>query len=128
MKKRLLLFLFGFILGIIIIVIRYGDEADALFQWTPEGRVLKRLRLTEKVISDSMQCVLDCNNFEEEYWKYLLSEGQVNFGRARTKPYPIYTVSLKKDSLAEFELTFETIDEISVLIEVSGPAKECDCD
>ena len=116
-----------FILGIIIIVVRYGDKTDTLFKWTPEGRVLKRLRLTEKVISDSMQCVLDCKNFETEYWKYLYAEGEVNFGQARSKPYPIYTVSLKIEDIPEYSLTFIAKDSLSVLIDVSGPEIDCDC-
>ena len=127
MKKRFILFGFGFILGIIIIVVRYGDKTDTLFDWVPEGRVLKRLRMTEKVISDSMQCVLDCNNFDSMYWDQLLSDGEVNFARARNKPYPIYSVALKNDSLPEFVLTFLAKDSTSVLIEVTGPITECDC-
>ena len=127
MKKRFILFGFGFILGIIIIVLRYGDKSDTLFDWVPEGRVLKRLRLTEIVISDSMQCVLDCNEFKTEYWDFLLNEGQVNFSRARSKPYPIYSVLLISDSIPDFKLTFLAKDSTSVLIEVSGPINECDC-
>lgn len=127
MKKRLLLFGLGFVLGIIIIVLRYGDKSDALFKWTPEGRVLKRLRLTEKVISDSMQCILDCTNFEDEYWNYLYAEGEVNFGQARNKPYPIYSVSIIKENIPEFKLTFLAKDSLSVLIGIDGPDVECDC-
>jgi hypothetical protein len=124
-KKRFILFGFGFILGIIIIIVRYGDKSDTLFAWAPEGRVLKRLRMTEKIISDSLQCVLDCNDFKKENWKQLYANGDVNFARARNKPNPIYSVSLNLDSLNAYTLTFETNDSTSVLIAIKAPKLDC---
>ena len=97
-----------------------------MFDWTPEGRVLKRLKLTEKVVSDSMQCILDCNSFEQKQWEYMYREGKVNFSRARTKPYPIYSVTIENDSIPLTKLTFLAKDSTSVLIDFSA-AKNCDC-
>ena len=100
-----------------------------MFDWTPEGRVLKRLKLTEKVISDSMQCVMDCNNFGEKEWKRLLKDGDVNFAQAREKPYAIYTVQLKNDQKEMIhQLSFLAKDSISVIIDFKGLRKECQCE
>lgn len=127
MKRRFRLFLVGFIFGIIVVVFVYGDKSNSMFNWTPEGRVLKRLRLTEKVISDSMQCVLDCNNFNDDTWFYMYRNGDVNFAKARTKPFPIYSVSIKNDTIPLTELTFSAEDSLSVLINFKGSIKNCDC-
>jgi len=126
-NRRYRLFLFGFILGIGLVILIYGDKSSTMFNWTPEGRVLKRLRLTEKIISDSMQCVLDCNNFDEEHWKYLYKEGDVNFSRARTKPYALYSITIENDSIALTSLTFEAKDSLSVIVEFTGSEINCDC-
>jgi hypothetical protein len=126
-KKRFKLFLVGFIIGIIVVIFTYGEKSSSLFSWTPEGRVLKRLRLTEKVISDSMQCVLDCNQFDENDWKAMYKIGDVNFSKARTKPYPIYSVSMENDTIAFTKLTFLAKDEESILIDFQGAISICDC-
>lgn len=127
MKRRLRLFLIGFAIGIIVVIFAYGDKASTMFDWTPESRVLKRIRLTEKVISDSMQCILDCNRFDENSWKLLYRNGDVNFAKARNKPFPIYTLSLKNDSLSPITLTFSAEDSLSVLIDFKGPKADCNC-
>lgn len=108
-------------------IFAYGEKASTMFDWTPESRVLKRIRLTEKVISDSMQCILDCNHFDENSWKLLYRSGDVNFAKARNKPFPIYTLSLINDSIPLTTLTFSAEDSTSVLIDFKGPKRDCEC-
>ena len=115
MARRLRIYFFGFLLGIILVIFLYSDKSDIIVGWTPEKRVLKRLKLTEKVISDSMQCILDCNIFNTQDWDLLYKNGDVNFSEARKKPYPIYSVTLTKKSEA-FILRFLAKDSLSVLI------------
>ena len=98
-----------------------------MFDWAPESRVLKRIRLTEKVISDSLQCILDCNQFGEESWKLMYKNGDVNFAKARNKPYPIYVISIENDSVPKTTLTFSAQDSISVLVDFRGKVRDCDC-
>jgi len=125
-KKRFRLFLIGFIIGIIVVIFAYGEKASTMFDWTPEARVLKRLRLTEKIVSDSMQCLLDCNQFDQAKWKVLYDQGKVNFAKARNKPFPIYTITLQNDSIPTIILSFSAQDELSVITEVKG-LNDCDC-
>lgn len=127
MKKRFRLFLVGFIIGIFAVILIYGEKSNTMFKWTPEGRVLKRLRLTEKVISDSLQCILECNHFDQNYWDYLYEDGNVNFSRARTKPYPYYTVLIENDTIKTMKLTFLAQDSLSILVDFSGPNASCNC-
>lgn len=128
MKKRFRLYLIGFLFGSIVVFFVYGEKANTMFDWAPNGRVLKRLRLTEKVISDSMQCVLDCNNFNEEYWTYMYRNGDVNFANARNKPFPIYSITIKNDTIPKTKLTFSAEDELSIIIDFqSDKFKECIC-
>ena len=115
MARRLKIYFFGFLLGIILVIFLYSDKSDIIVGWTPEKRVLKRLKLTEKVISDSMQCILDCNKFIEQDWNLLYSDGDVNFSEARKKPYPIYSVTIRKES-ENFNLRFLAKDTLSILI------------
>ena len=91
--------------------------------WTPEGRVLKRLRMTEKVISEPMQCMLECNGIDSAKMALMLSDGDIDFGRARLDP-PIY--ELRENADSPLSLAFEAHDEESILIEVNG-GKDCDC-
>lgn len=127
MNRRFRLFSIGFIFGIIVVIFVYGDKSNSMFTWTPEGRVLKRLRLTEKVITDSMQCVLNCNNFNDDSWYYMFRNGDVNFSKARNKPFPIYTVTMENDTIAFTQLSFSAQDSISVLIDFKGEVELCDC-
>ena len=115
MARRLRIYFFGFLLGIILVIFLYSDKSDIIVGWTPEKRVLKRLKLTEKVISDSMQCILDCNRFNQQDWDLLYTDGDVIFKEARTKPHPIYSVSIKKES-NEYKLRFLANDTLSILI------------
>ena len=105
----------------------YSSRSKTLFEWTPEGRVLKRLRMTEKVINDSMQCILNCNSINQEAFDHLLNEGDVNFSRARNKPDPIYSVKYDEDYSIDLELTFRATDTTSVLIEINGGKENCIC-
>ena len=126
MARRLRTYFLGFIIGIILVVFLYSDKYDIIVGWTPEKRVLKRLRLTEKVISDSMQCILDCNNFIDRDWEFLYDDGDVSFAEARSKPYPIYSVSIKNDSIS---LRFLAKDSLSVLIGFKSlQAQNCNCE
>lgn len=109
-----------------MVIFAYGEKANKMFDWAPEGRVLKRLRLTEKVLSDSMQCLLDCNQFDEAKWKVLYNHGKVNFAKARNKPFPIYTITLQNDTIPQIIISFSAEDEISVITEVKG-TKDCNC-
>jgi hypothetical protein len=128
MAHRIKIYLFGFIIGIILVIFLYGDKYDIIVGWTPEKRVLKRLKLTEKIISDSMQCILDCNNFKDEDWKLLYKIGDVSFAEARKKPFPIYSVDVKTDSNI-FHLRFLAKDSLSVLIGFeSKVSNSCNCE
>jgi hypothetical protein len=128
MARRIRVYLFGFIIGIILVIFLYGDKYDIIVGWMPEKRVLKRLKLTEKVISDSMQCVLDCNNFNENDWKLLYANGDVNFAEARKKPYPIYSVNITTDNDI-YNLKFLAKDTLSVLIGFNSQINhDCNCD
>ena len=127
MNRRFRLFLFGFIIGIIVVILVYGEKSNTMFKWTPEGRIQKRLKLTEKIVNDSLQCILDCNDFNEESWSDLYENGDVNFARARNKPFPIYSVTVKDDDLKELTLTFSTEDELSILIGIEGGNEQCNC-
>jgi len=115
MARRLRVYFFGFLLGIILVIFLYSDKSDIILGWTPEKRVLKRLKMTEKVISDSMQCILDCNNFNQQDWDLMYSKGDVIFSEARKKPYPIYSVNIKNESDV-YKLRFLAKDTLSILI------------
>ena len=128
MARRLRIYFFGFLLGIILVIFLYSDKSDIIVGWTPEKRVLKRLKLTEKVISDSMQCLLDCNNFNQHDWDLLYADGDVNFSEARKKPFPIYSVIVKKEN-DEFKLRFLAKDTLSILIGFESKNDlNCQCD
>jgi hypothetical protein len=128
MARRIRIYLFGFILGIIMVVFLYGDKYDTIVGWTPEKRVLKRLKLTEKIISDSMQCILECYHFNDEDWKLLYTVGDVNFTEARTKPFPIYSVDVTTNS-NKFHLRFLAKDSLSVLIGFESQINQnCNCE
>ena len=116
MARRFKFYLFGFSLGIILVIALYSNKSDLITAWTPEKRVLKRMRLTKKIISDSMQCILDCYRVNDSDWDYLYLNGDVYFGQARTKPYPIYKIEIIKDSIP-CDFTFLAKDTLSILID-----------
>lgn len=129
MARRLRIYFFGFILGIVFVIFLYGDKTDIIVGWIPEKRVLKRIKLTEKIISDSMQCILDCNKFNDENWETLYKNGDVDFSEARQKPYPIYSVSVANDENSIYNLRFVAKDSLTFLVAFESTAPViCECD
>jgi hypothetical protein len=98
MKRRILLYLFGFGLGLIVCLMLFRNGNRDLGGWLPESRVLKFLYLSKKIdIDSSLLCKLNCAKMPIDSIRAAFPKGKVDFSRSQTDKEPCheYFVQLK---------------------------------
>jgi len=126
--KRLRTYLIGVGLGLLIVYFIFGDRD--LSSWTPQRRVLTTIDSSEVSISERAKCQLACLNMQEEDWKKVQHEAEVNFSESNTKkkPCPIYQLGSNfKES--DFLLIWEVCEdqEKVKLMGISKKGVNCQC-
>ncbi|MGL4597127.1 MAG: hypothetical protein ACRCYO_06355 [Bacteroidia bacterium] len=91
MKRRIMLYVFGFGLGCIICFFLFRSRERDFSGWLPESRVLKFLHLAKSYNIDStMQCKLNCANMPIDSIRKAFLTGSVDFGRSQTDKEPCH--------------------------------------
>ena len=127
--QRLKRFLFGLLLGSILVFWFFGDRSEVLTAWMPNERVMKRLRETHLVLPDSMQCRLQCFQLDSLAVRELMVRGNVRFGKSETRRDPLlYTVDFSQHE-PPLRITFACDDSTSALVGVLSlkGVMPCDC-
>jgi|UniRef100_UPI004047B92F hypothetical protein len=91
--KRVWYFLIGFTLGsIVVYFIWTGKEVS--FDYGPDARTLKTIRIREKIYSNDANETLKRNRLDTVAINYILQNGDVNFSKSdqRTKPCATYYI------------------------------------
>lgn len=126
--RRFRIFFIGIAIGIVLAYAFFGDRE---FDWTPNDRVLLRLRSQPLVTNSKIDCQLNCLGITEADIKLLLDSGDVNFSGSepRREPYPIYLIEGELKKAGQVGLKFEGEDTIATnLMEIVSPDLErCDC-
>jgi hypothetical protein len=94
--RRIRLYLFGFLLGGIIVWfgIMKKRPDDALTSWLPKNRILMQLDTNKISISPLIQNKLQCQGLQSENFQSLIKTGDVNFSQSgvHDKPWPKYAI------------------------------------
>lgn len=91
--KRVWYYLIGFTLGsIVVYFIWTGKEVS--FDYGPDARTLKTIRIREKIYSDDANKTLKINRLDTTAINYILQNGDVNFSKSdqRSKPCATYYI------------------------------------
>ena len=129
--RRLKFYGFGVVLGLALVYALLIRGRDFGF-WTPDNRVLDKLRHTELLFTNNAECMMQCLNVSKgEIKKVIDSLGVVNFdkGNVHTSECPIYMIE-DKDKY-EIEFLVSLCDSTSTILNVAKTNAEkpsCDCD
>ena len=94
-SRRIKLFLFGVIMGTLIVYISLirGRDRD-LLAWLPEERILQKLRDNDLIYTQQANCSMECANISKEEVQQILINGEVIFNKSQVKenPCPVYAL------------------------------------
>lgn len=85
--KRVGYYLVGISLGSVIVYFIWSKK-DVSFDYGPDARTLKTIRIRKKVYSKDAQAVLTKNNLDTIAINYILKNGDVNFGKSEQREKP----------------------------------------
>lgn len=128
--KRLRLYLIGFGIGILVVIVIFNQRLSLLTSWMPGQRVQDRLLQTEALYSDRSICQLKCLGLDTVDVRLAKEEGDIRFRLSETHGDPkvyVLDANLKE---AKYRFTFDARDSSSVLTnaECLNRIKNCACD
>lgn len=130
MARRIRVYLFGVILGVIVVYSSLiKDRGKELLGWLPGPRVLGELNEYPQQISDKANCQLKCYVLGESILEEVYMNGDVKFSESRPKEDPrYYKVELEKNKqIIQVELTCkDSLTTIASVI-ILGEEGKCDC-
>jgi hypothetical protein len=95
MARRFFIFSIGFLMGCVLVYTTFfkDSERDFYGSWLPEGRVIKKIRLSLDRTTDLYACQLKSAGIFESEMDLLLEDGSIDFSASETKINPrIYRV------------------------------------
>lgn len=111
-KQRLPYFLGGLIIGITVVVFVLGKK-DTSFDYLPNARVLKNIRIKNRVFSDDVLTVLNSRKIDTAVISQILKKGNVDiFNKIRLDSCIQYDIKGKKE-LKNIILTVKNCDRIT---------------
>ncbi|WP_459209306.1 hypothetical protein [Aquimarina rhabdastrellae] len=82
--KRLMYYAGGFVIGLIILFFFLGGKKTSC-AYGPNARVLKNIRLKERVFSDAAKQTMQLKTIDTAEISFVLTEGSVDFSKSNTK-------------------------------------------
>lgn len=118
-KQRLPFFLGGLTVGIIIVVFFLGKK-NTTFDYGPNARILKNLRVKERVYSEEALTVLYSNNLDTVVVSTILQNGNVDISNKIKLDTCLYQYNIKgKQKLNNILLTVKNCDSIVYIDKIS---------
>ena len=115
---RLGYYLGGFSIGLIILAFFLSGKKTSC-SYSPNARVLKNIRVKERVYSESALENLALYELDTTQVSNLLSSGNVDFGRSNTELYSCKTYMITGEaSEKSLELLVENCDSIATVLEI----------
>lgn len=117
--QRFKRYLFGVLLGLILVFFFFGDRSEVLTAWMPNERVMKRLRETKLEIPDSVKCRMNCFQLDSLSVRELIEEGgNVRFAKSETRVEPVlYRVDFEQNT-PPVRVSFACNDSVSAVVEL----------
>ncbi|MBG7629358.1 MAG: DUF4258 domain-containing protein [Bacteroidetes bacterium] len=109
-KQRLPYFLGGLTIGIIFVVFIFGKK-NTTFDYGPNARILKNLRIKERVFSKEVMSDMSFKNIDTADISAILKNGNVDIGNKIKLDSCLYQYNIKgKNKLNNIVLTVKNCD------------------
>ena len=129
--RRLKFYGFGVVLGLALVYVLLIRGRDFGF-WTPQNRVLEKIRKTELLFTNNAECMMQCLNISKgEIRKVIDSLGVVNFDQSNVHTSSCHIYMVEDKDRYEMQFLVESCDSTSTILNVSKTNAEkqsCDCD
>jgi len=126
MTRRFFIFLFGVLLGIMVIRFAFpGRFVEYAQYFDMDYRVLYHLNSDTIYISSQAQCHLDCLSLDQKDVLEVLNDGSINFEKSDKQAEPCKFYVVEKESLS---VGFNLCDEKVTLMDFSFGNDSCFCD
>ena len=117
LKKRILYYLIGLSLGLVIVVSTLGVRGC---DWLPENRIKTAIAKTQIYVSENNLNRINCSNYNNAIFS-LLNNGEIDFSKSDTKnKLKTYFISDNKISL---KISINLEDTVSKIIAIDGLEK-----
>lgn len=128
--QRLKLYIFGVLIGSVLVVFFFNDRLHILTDWLPEKRVRALLQASEPLFTDQALCQLACFELDTTDVRIVKEQGNVRFKLSDTRTDPKNYVLDSHLKPGKVRMTFSIADSLATLIKVDLPEKAvlCDCD
>lgn len=114
-KQRLPYFLGGLTIGIIIVVFIW-DKKGTEFNYGPNSRVLKNIRLKERVYSEASLNMLNTKKIDTAFILQILQNGNVDLGNKVKIDSCLYQYNIKgRKELKNITITVMNCDSIAYI-------------
>jgi len=111
-KQRLPYFLGGLTIGIIVVVFIWGKK-NTTFDYGPNARVLKNLRIKERVFSKEAMDVMYFYNLDTAVVTNIFQHGNVDLGNKIKLDTCLYQYNIEgKNKLKNITLTVKNCDSV----------------
>lgn len=118
--RRVKYYLIGLGMGLVMTFFIFGNRGCS---WLPENRVKEQLETGILARTDSMKCVLECNDISDDFIYELIKKGDVLFSESKTKSDPKVYVIEYKDVKIHFSMDE---DSLSSIVDINGE-EDCKC-
>ncbi len=105
--RRLRLYLIGVVMGILMVVVIFGERTELLTAWLPENAVIRAINTSEWQLDQQDSCAFTVLGDSLQSWKSGLEEADVLFSESNPKgEQRSYTLALKEKHIQSFQITF----------------------
>lgn len=128
-SRRLTLYLFGFLIGLAVVFVFFGDRLNFFTDWFPNNRVLAVLREDQIEFSAKANCQMECLGLDREIMEQLLDHGEVDFKASNPQAEPrFYVIDIENTDDRLYRFSFETFETTSEVIQVEPVDFEMSCE
>lgn len=127
--RRLRLYIFGVLIGSVLVFFFFEGRLKSLTNWMPNNRVLYRLQESPSTISDKALCQLNCFDLDTSAVRIIKTTGDVDFTNSQTKSEPMVYLIEETINSDLIQMEFEVRDSSNTLTNVRMPeiAGRCEC-
>ena len=117
-KQRLPFFLGGLTIGIIIVVFVFGKK-NTTFDYGPNARVLKNIRIKERVFSEKALTILNTYEIDTAKISQILKKGDVDLRNKIKLDSCLYKYNIQgKKDLKNITLTVTNCESIAIIEDI----------
>lgn len=130
MARRIILYVFGVVLGVLVLQVTVFKDRDGFSSWFPSNRLKSQMQASHKLIAPTATCQLECINIPVSEVDRSLEFGEVLFDESGPRETPkryvlSHVTRLEKHVKFEFEVAIDTIRMKQV---IADEVTHCDCE